>query len=119
MRHSRPANAFATHSPGATGLISRASRTPARRPPSPAESPPNSGRSRTRRVSLKSALTPRKSRWHGLLGGAPGIWTLQYGFCNMDSTSLDDSLLEEMRLDWDKRARKNARHRSEERRVGK
>ena len=28
----------------------------------------------------------------------------------MDSTSLDDSLLEEMRLDWDKRARKNARH---------
>jgi SAM-dependent methyltransferase len=28
----------------------------------------------------------------------------------MDSTALDDSLLEKMRLDWDQRARENARH---------
>lgn len=28
----------------------------------------------------------------------------------MDSTALDDSLLEKMRLDWDRRARENARH---------
>src|SRR5579863_2677204 len=28
----------------------------------------------------------------------------------MDSTALDDSLLQKMRLDWDQRARENARH---------